>query len=251
MTTSSEPGINLKGDFASVMDDEAFQDVKITCSDGVEVGASRHILAARSATFRAMLYGEMREAQSGKVILQTIKSDTLRIVFLFLYTGDISSAYPLSAELVINIYNAAMFFILPELMKLAISQVQVVESISLASSMLNEAVGAINLTEDTRDLYNALVRLFFTQSLRIGDLNALSYKAVEVLLTSGQEFKFHTNELTLLLCVVDWAWARGANAPPADDRHNVLELAMENPSSRTIDRRVFTELMRKGRVMST
>ena len=86
----SESGINLKDDIASIRTDPTFHDVTIVCSDGVEIGVCRAILPSRCAVFKAMLYGNMKEANSNKVFFRDIKSTAMHVVLRFIHTGDIN-----------------------------------------------------------------------------------------------------------------------------------------------------------------
>ena len=117
MSGQSESGISLKDDIASIRTDSTFHDVTIVCSDGVEIGACRAILAARSAVFKAMLYGGMQESTSNRIVLQDIKSEAMHAVLRYIHTEDIDSTAALTA---VDVYKAANFFILPKLMKLVL-----------------------------------------------------------------------------------------------------------------------------------
>ncbi|RUP51627.1 hypothetical protein BC936DRAFT_146866 [Jimgerdemannia flammicorona] len=77
MSNSTNPGTSFGIDLALFLSDSRFH--------GVELGATRSVLAARCAVFSAMLYGEMRERDADKVALREIKSNALRAVLLFIY----------------------------------------------------------------------------------------------------------------------------------------------------------------------
>lgn len=206
MAKPTNPGTDLKADFVNLLIDETFHDVTIVCSDGVKIGASRNVLAARSAVFRAMLYGEMREAISGNVFLQDIKSDTLKIVLIFIYRGDIEVAFPLSSEALIQVYRAAAFLILPKLMTIVTKQAQEKGPMHDTVSLLNEAKATIPFDENSEELYNVLLELFCSRRLLPGDLNNLSADALDMLLEVSSSKRFQTPENILLLCIIEWAW---------------------------------------------
>ena len=150
MSVQSECGVYLKDDIASIRTDPTFHDITIVCSDGVEIGACRPILASRSAVFKAMLYGNMQESTSNKVVLHDIKSEAMHHVLHFIHTDDIDSTAILSAT---DVYNAANFFILPKLMKLLLDRADSIEDFGVATSLLNEATSSIPWSENTKDLY--------------------------------------------------------------------------------------------------
>src|SRR5215469_13375674 len=184
MSGQSESGINLKDDIASIRTDLTFHDITIVCSDGVEIGACRAILASRSAVFKAMLYGNMQEATSNRVVLREIKSKAMHAVLRFIHTEDIDSTAILTA---VDVYNAASFFLLPKLMKLVFDQAHKVEDIGVATSLLNNATASIPWSDNTKDLYEVLLKPFYSRSLVIGDLNGLSENALQLLLTKSTE----------------------------------------------------------------
>ena len=115
MPNQNDSGLSLKDDIASIRTDPIFHDVTIVCSDGVEIGACRAVLASRSAFFKAMLYGNMQESTSHKVVLQDIKSVAFHAVLRFIHTEDIDST---AISAAVDVYRAADFLLLPKLMKL-------------------------------------------------------------------------------------------------------------------------------------
>src|SRR5262249_20632947 len=110
-------GHTFQADFAALLSDTTNHDLTIVCADGVEIGACRAIIAARSDVFNSMLYGSMREANSNKINLPNIESDVMRVVLRFIYTEEmiaISSMY--------KVYLTADFLILPKLKKLILDR---------------------------------------------------------------------------------------------------------------------------------
>src|SRR5215472_11668548 len=136
MSRQSESGINLKDDIASIRTDPTFHDITIVCSDGIEIGACRAILASRSAVFKAMLYGSMQEATSNRIVFPDITSAAMHTVLRFIHTEDIDSTAVLAA---VDVYSAANFFLLPKLMKLVLEQAYEIEDFGVSASLLNEA----------------------------------------------------------------------------------------------------------------
>ena len=62
------------------------------------------------------------------------------------------------------------------------------------------------------------------RSLVIGDLNELSDDALQLLLTNVIDItEFNTSEYDLLLCVIEWAWARSNPSRPATERRLIFD----------------------------
>lgn len=212
-------GPSLKDDITSIKADPTFHDVTIVTADGVEIGANSTVLASRSAVFKAMFFGGMQESASRRVILREIDSVTLRTVLLFIYTDDIT----LTISKTIEVYCAAHFLLLPMLMELVLEQANNIKDIKDAVPLLNEALVALPWGDDTKDLYEILLKPFCNQSIAIGSLNELSDEAFELLLTQTTTRDFNTNEYDLLLCIVEWAWVRTETAPPAIERYAIFK----------------------------
>lgn len=228
-----ECGDNLQHDLANLLADSTYHDIHITCADGVKLTACRAILAARSLVFKAMLYGSMREGTDDHVSLGDIGSSALHVVLHFLHTGDIVDG-AFEPAVALEAYRAAGFFLLPRLMRMVLERTQEIDDIAIAADLLNEAVEAVPPGDANAELYDVLLRPFCVRALQVGDLNGLSEEALDFLLTKTHDRKFNTPEHTLLLCVVDWAWARsGALAPSTAHRHALLSLLEAPPSTST------------------
>src|SRR5438270_3157989 len=139
MLNQSDSGFSLKDDIASIRTDPTFHDLTLVCSDGVEVGACRAVLASRSTVFKAMLYGNMQEATSRRVVLQDIESEALHVVLRFIHTEDIDST---SITAAVDVYRAANFLLLPKLMKLVLEQAHNIADLEAAATLLNAAVAS-------------------------------------------------------------------------------------------------------------
>src|SRR5438046_2337306 len=72
----------------------------------------------RCPVFKAMLYGNMQEGSSHRVILNDITSTVLNIVLGFIHTETIDNSVSLSTA--VGIYRAASFLLLPKLMKMVL-----------------------------------------------------------------------------------------------------------------------------------
>jgi len=117
MTDNHKRGHTFQADFAALLSDTTKHDLTIVCADGVEIGACRAILAARSDVFNAMLYGNMSEANSNKISLPDIESDVMRVVLRFIYTEEI-----IAIPSMYKVYLAADFLILHRLKELILDR---------------------------------------------------------------------------------------------------------------------------------
>jgi len=115
MTNEHTKGYDLRDDFLSFLYNPEYHDITIICSDSVEIGAYRAILASRSSVFQAMLYGSMHETTSKSINLHEITSNVMRVVLRFIYTGDIDLFTSPSMN---EIYLAADFLALHGLTRL-------------------------------------------------------------------------------------------------------------------------------------
>ncbi|RUP46980.1 hypothetical protein BC936DRAFT_146287 [Jimgerdemannia flammicorona] len=222
MVQQNECGSSLKNDIVSVWANPAFHDVKVVCADGVKISANRTILAARSSVFRSMLLESSHESVSQEVVFRNIKSGAMRTVLEYIHTEAIDMEAILM--IAIDVYSAAKFFVLPQLVKTVLERTQDIVTIPAAVSLLNEAVVAVPCSERNADLFDVLFRLFSSQSLTIGDFNELSEDALYLLLAKTRtiEAKFKTSEYDLYLCVIDWAWIRNDDVPAITERRSIL-----------------------------
>lgn len=62
-------------------------DIELHGADGGRLSAHRALLAASTPYFRAMFGGRLRESQQQEVVINDVKSDTLRILVDYIYTG--------------------------------------------------------------------------------------------------------------------------------------------------------------------
>lgn len=218
---SNSAGVSLQADLASLLTDKSQHDLKIVCSDNKEIGASRTILSIRSHVFRSMLSAETRDGQANKIFV-AFKSSVMQIVLYFLYTDSVSRQN-FSHNLAIEAYRAAIFFQLPKLTKLVVEQVPNSNDVQLLSVLLNEAIIDVPPGQPNKELYRVLTQPFLSRALKLGDLNKLTTEALKVVLQTAKSFHFQTNEHDLLLCIVEWAWARDKTPPSPMHRLETLE----------------------------
>src|SRR6186997_2400800 len=98
-----------------------------------------------------MLYGNMREGSSNRVVLNDITSTVLNAVLGFIHTEAIDVAVNIS--IAVEIYRAASFLLLPKLMKIVLERAHDLADFGVALSLLNEATAVIPMSESNKDLY--------------------------------------------------------------------------------------------------
>lgn len=215
LTMTDQPN-SLKKDIASSLTNPAFHNVIIVSSDGVNISANRTILALRSTFFNSILYSDMQETISSRITLHNINSMALHAVLQYIYKEDVDWMDILEA---INVYHAADYLILPELMKLVPKRTRDIGDFSV--SLLNDAVISLPWSESSKELYDILFKPLRTRLLTVGDLNGLSENALELFLTKTTEF--NTPEYSLLLCIIEWAWAQNPTAQSAAERRAIFD----------------------------
>ena len=73
--------------FGAMLGDSSTHDVTFKTSDGGSVSAHRAVVAAGSPVFHAMLYGNMKESNEKVIELSLVDTETLKVLFTFMYTG--------------------------------------------------------------------------------------------------------------------------------------------------------------------
>ena len=175
MTNECERGYHRLVDFTRLLADSKYHDVTLVCSDGVEIGACRAILASRSDVFDAMLYGSMREANSNKVNFGDIKSDVMEVILRFIYTEEIDLFTNPSMN---EVYLAANFLLLHGLTKLVLDRYIVIcdgdehpNSISfepIPYALAEMVLDALDAPSSTK---NHIIDNLVLTSLRIGSVS--------------------------------------------------------------------------------
>lgn len=230
-----ETGFDLRDDLELILSDSLFHDRSVTCADGVTVGVCRALLGARCGVLRNMLYGD---PVSNVIVLNSVRSPEFNIVLQYIHTETVASeCAPLEPSAAVETYKAAIFFRLPKLMQTIVEEATWdVADLGKVRLLLNQTLTTIPRREAHTALYDQLLEPFCTRPLAIGDLNGMSEAALELLLTRTNMTKFDTDEHSLLLCVVDWAWTRGKAVPSETLRHSRLAyLAKADGSSQTIE----------------
>lgn len=91
MSYQLDSGLSLKNDIMLIQTEPILHDIIIVYSDGVEIGACHHPGLAISFFFKAIVYSNVREAISNKVVFHDIKSTTLYAVLQFIHIESIDS----------------------------------------------------------------------------------------------------------------------------------------------------------------
>jgi len=84
------PPPSLSSELAQLVGNADLSDVTFVLDDGQKVPAHRTLLALRSATFRAMLAGRMKEATQQQIPLPGVPHAPFLLVLKYLYTDDVS-----------------------------------------------------------------------------------------------------------------------------------------------------------------
>lgn len=116
---------------SALLDTATLADVSLL-ADGGALLAHRAILVARSAYFKAMLTGGLKEGAQAEVALPTVSLDALRRVLEWLYTGHVA----LGDGDVQGVLEAASLFALEPLLELVIEHVRATLSLDNALAWL-------------------------------------------------------------------------------------------------------------------
>ncbi|GMH44284.1 hypothetical protein BSKO_12218 [Bryopsis sp. KO-2023] len=105
-------------DVAGLRDRSEFHDVTFVCRDGVQVAANRVFLAVRCEFFDRLLFGTLRESRQEEILLPSVSSASLTLVFEFLHTCDVQTLNP--DTMAVEAYDLARQYDLPGLQKLIV-----------------------------------------------------------------------------------------------------------------------------------
>jgi hypothetical protein len=149
-TPKVQPTLRTVGDgtsaitsFLNALNDPSFSDVKFIMDDGTEYHAHRCILAARSSSFRAMLFGDHDEGKQHDVRVKEIDAAHFLTILEWAYSGTAT----MSAADVLGVMKLAGFYIFPDLEKhcrdLAMGFIDVSNVFILLNSALDNGEDAI------------------------------------------------------------------------------------------------------------
>ena len=74
-------------DFGALLAQADLSDLTLVMDDGVRIPVHRVIIASRSPVFRAMLFGDMREASAAEVAIKDVGSFAMQKVCEYIYKG--------------------------------------------------------------------------------------------------------------------------------------------------------------------
>lgn len=78
---------NLASDFEDFINTTKISDIRVVCGKR-RFEANRLLLAARSKVFRAMLYGEFKEAEKNKIVIDDVSAEVVSNLLDFVLTDD-------------------------------------------------------------------------------------------------------------------------------------------------------------------
>lgn len=108
-------GLRVLQDFSKLVNNPRLHNVAFLCQDKKVIYAVKEMLAARSGYFETLLFGEMKEAFQDVVHLPTVLSSYLLLVFEFLHCGKLTLPDNPDPELILGVYELAMYYDLVEL----------------------------------------------------------------------------------------------------------------------------------------
>jgi len=97
------PPSTLVEDMRKMFNSPLGSDLKLIAADGREIYAHKIILASRSETFNALLFGGMRESTQSVIKLPDIKYEVLSLLIEFLYTDTAN----ITGDIVVGLFMAA------------------------------------------------------------------------------------------------------------------------------------------------
>ena len=113
---SSTDEVSLENAFKTFMEDEELWDLRLKGSDGIIVGASRGLLAARSKVFRSMLFGSFSESSSSSSAIDIgYPSIVLRSIVQYCLTNEAALLASNVADVgtakdILTLADAAVYF---------------------------------------------------------------------------------------------------------------------------------------------
>ncbi|KAL3689415.1 hypothetical protein R1sor_015724 [Riccia sorocarpa] len=201
-------------------------DVTFLCQDGCRIHGCRILLAARSAFFKGLLFGEMMEAKNSDVPLPTVPSSVLIVVMKFLYTDkllpedldlststnsnscihDDSCSPRLDKNFLLEIIATARFLLLDDLERVIIDRLEndVPKGNSLMEDSLTRVARGLSALYDHASLWqgesegnpfkeirSSMVRALMSQDLGVTTLSNISEAAFCSYLKDTQGFYGH------------------------------------------------------------
>jgi len=139
----------LTEDFKTMLENQSFSDFRIICQ-GEVVPCHRVILSARSDIFGAMLEHNMKESETGEVVINDFDLTTVKALLMYMYSGEVEHYQGNSKQLM----KAADKYRVEELKNsiedALIQDVKVENAIDMF--VLGDAVNAYKLRDISKDI---------------------------------------------------------------------------------------------------
>jgi hypothetical protein len=179
-------GYSLGQDLKLLINNSKYSDVEILCGDErIILYGCKAILAARSKVFDKLFYNGMKESYEKQISFPTIDFSGMEIILEYIYTGSVEEE-SLTKDNIIESFNAADYFQLPELQDLIVKILKnILEKnyeINFSPELLSKAVDTIPISEENI-LLNLLVEAVAIIPLNTIEFGRLSITALEYLLS--------------------------------------------------------------------
>src|ERR1043165_9271438 len=189
-------GYSLEQDLRSLVNNPKYSDIEISCRDEEKLYASRAILASRSEVFDRLLYNGMKESYENQITFPEIDTSGMKVILEYVYTGSIKEE-SLTTDTIVEAFNAADFFQLPDLQDIIIKTVKNTNyAATYSPELLTKVADTTPLSEDNT-LLNLLVEALSIIPLNTIEFGRLSITALQYFLscTYGKKEKlFATSE---------------------------------------------------------
>ena len=190
---------------SSLLDNSTIShDVTFKTSDGGSVSAHRVIVAAGSPVFRAMLYGGTRESSQTEIELPTIDSEMLKLVFKFMYTGEVNP----DSDKNLHLLQAAHYFNV-EILEIMTSNI-IAESLDIHNYC---KIVTVAVEKQFQHLWHRCFHFIedhITEIICGKEFTDLPYMALKDIMSSPE---LEVRELDLFFAVVEWSKQQKANLP--------------------------------------
>lgn len=204
----------LREDLRGMVNNPDLGDVVFVCKDGGRVHACRHLLMARSPVLRSMLANGMAESRLSEISLPDVSSPVLLSTFEYLYTGRIEE-YPLVMGTAFQVIDAAGFFLLDDLEKLAreylLQTTKAIKDMNVAAKSLSVATESLGSCTAVEQICLQLVAILKQGEMEAAHLASLSQRAFSYFLektANASTMAFSFEEYLRLRQIVVWCACR-------------------------------------------
>ncbi|CAG8609900.1 2348_t:CDS:1 [Ambispora gerdemannii] len=203
-------GISLLDDLKYILNNQQYSDVKIKCSDDKILYGCRILLAARCEILDGMLYNAKHEATSDEISFPEILSSTMKIILLYLYTGE-TNKDNLDSRNAINVLHAANFLHLPSLETFVSNFIDsLLKSKQNTFNVVHLFSSVVVKYKSRLDKQNPVIKRIYKKMIAIQldtiPYDMVPYNMLDVLLSqvSAKDESFVTNEYGILRYVILW-----------------------------------------------